>query len=82
MPTLKVQNAGGFLGARTLFCQLFNVHIASHHISYVAYYNTKMQEISVKCERAGNQAKIHKFPAKCGRVGISDKYQSYTVHVR
>ena len=32
-----------------------------------------MREISVKCGRAGDQAKMRKSPAKCGRVGISDK---------
>ena len=29
-----------------------------------------MREISVRCGTAGDQAKIHKSPTKCSRVGI------------
>ena len=56
------------------FKQVFTLpHIISSTYMYVAYYNynTIMREIFVKCGRAGDQAKICKPPAKCGRIMVS-----------
>ena len=41
------------------------------HLVVVVKFFFKMQEISVKCGRVGNQANLD--PTKCGRVGVSVK---------
>ena len=46
MPTPKVQNAGDFGGARTVIVSTVKV---SYLLCCLQYYNTIMQEISVKC---------------------------------
>ena len=74
LPTTEVQNAGNFFGASTfvLTIKVFTSPRIIQCIFYVAYYNTIMRKISVKCGRAGDQVKMHiKSPAKCGRVGIT-----------
>ena len=75
LPITEVQNAGDFFGAGTFIVSPVKVFTSPRIVQcifYVAYYNTIMREISVKCGRAGDQVKMHiKSPAKCGRVGIT-----------
>ena len=58
MPTFKVQNTGGFLGASTFIVSAVKVFSSPRTISSRCYlnYNTLVQEIFVKCRRAGDQS--------------------------
>ena len=73
MSTPEVQNAGGIFWAGTFIVSAVKVftspRIISPMLPIIILECGRFR--TVKCGRAGDVAKIPKFPTKCRRVGIS-----------